>query len=85
VDVNVEYKITEDGKVRVRAFNRGNENSVITNGAQHTQGASLFYREDFETFRELMQLIKARVTEPNPNRKTNPAEKQPVVPDSTQD
>lgn len=85
VDVNVEYKITEDGKVRVKAFNRGNENSVITNGAQHTQGASIFYREDFETFRELMHLIKARVTEPNPNRKPNPAEKQTVVPDSTQD
>jgi hypothetical protein len=85
VDVNVEYKITEDGKVRARAFNRGNENSAITNGAQHTQGASLMYREDFETFRELMQLIKARVTEPNPNRKQNPAETQPVIPDSTQD
>jgi hypothetical protein len=55
VDANVEYKVTEDGKVRLRAFNRGNENSGLTQSANYTQGAGVFYREDFETFHELFQ------------------------------
>jgi hypothetical protein len=71
VDVNVEYKVTEDGKVRLRAFNRGNENSTWTQGANHTQGAGVFYREDFETFRELMDRYRA-----NWNKPANDQEKQ---------
>lgn len=61
VDVNVEYKVTEDGKVRLRAFNRGNESSGLTQGANHTQGAGVFYREDFETFGELFDRYRANM------------------------
>lgn len=61
VDVNVEYKVTEDGKVRLRAFNRGNESSGITQGANHTQGAGVFYREEFETFGELFGRYKTNM------------------------
>lgn len=68
VDVNVEYKVTEDGKVRLRAFNRGNENSTLNQGAQHTQGAGVFYREEFESFGELMKRYKDYMTSENPNR-----------------
>lgn len=68
VDVNVEYKVTENGKVRLRAFNRGNENSALGQGAQHTQGAGIFYREEFESFGELLQQIKAVMKSDNPNR-----------------
>lgn len=64
VDVNVEYKVTEDGKVRLRAFNRGNEQSTFTQGANHTQGAGVFYREDFETFRELMDRYRVNWKKP---------------------
>lgn len=52
-DVNVEYKITDDGKVRLRAFNRSNDNAVLTNSAQYTQGAGILYKEDFESWRQL--------------------------------
>lgn len=71
VDVNVEYKVTEDGKVRLRAFNRGNEQSTIMQGANHTQGAGVFYREDFETFGELFQRYRD-----NWNKPANGAEKE---------
>lgn len=52
-DVNVEYKITKDGKVRVRAFNKSNDNTLLTEAAPFTQGIGVFYREDFETFGDL--------------------------------
>ena len=53
-DVNVEYKLTDDGKVRVKAFNKANDNNstIITSGP-YTQGVGIFYREEFDTIGEL--------------------------------
>jgi hypothetical protein len=53
-DVNVEYKLTDDGKVRVKAFNKANDNNstIITSGP-YTQGVGIFYREEFNTIGEL--------------------------------
>ncbi len=57
-DVNVEVKITEDGRLRVRAFNRSNYNSVydvntFDDIAPYTQGIGIFYRKEFDNFGEL--------------------------------
>lgn len=71
-NMSVEYKITEDGKVRVRAFSRGADNTDVTEGSQTSQGAGIFYREDFETFGELMRRYRDKITAPNPNRKPRP-------------
>lgn len=54
-DVNVEYKVTNDGKVRLRAFNRSNDNTLLNTAAPFTQGVGVFYREDFDSFEELME------------------------------
>ncbi len=78
VDVNVEYKVTKDGQVRLRAFNRGNEQSAITQGANHTQGAGVFYREDFETFKELMDRYRANWNKPANNEEKKKQEEQQV-------
>lgn len=56
IDVNIEYKLTEDGRYRVKGFNRSNDNTQITtNGGPYTQGIGLFYREEFETVNELFK------------------------------
>jgi hypothetical protein len=53
-DVNVEYKLSEDGRYRVKGFNRTNNNTqVATSGGAFTQGVGLFYREEFETINQL--------------------------------
>ena len=52
-DVNVDYKITEDGKVRVKAFNKANDNNQTNSNAPYTQGVGIFYREEFNTIGEL--------------------------------
>ena len=55
-EVNVEYKLTDDGKVKMKAFNRANDNAQVTlsNGA-YTQGVGVFYREEFDTIGELVK------------------------------
>lgn len=53
-DVNIDYKLSTDGKFRLRGFNRSNDNTqLVLTGAQFTQGVGVFYREEFETFNEL--------------------------------
>ncbi len=52
-DVNVDYKLTEDGKVRVKAFNKVNDNSQSTTAGPYTQGVGIFYREEFNTIGQL--------------------------------
>jgi len=53
-DINVDYKLTEDGKFRAKAYNRANEGDILnTQKGPYTQGVGVFYREEFETIGEL--------------------------------
>ncbi|MCW3083014.1 MAG: hypothetical protein JWP12_380 [Bacteroidetes bacterium] len=52
-DVNVDYKITDDGKLRIKAFNKSNDNNRIYSSGPYTQGVGVFYREEFDTIGEL--------------------------------
>jgi hypothetical protein len=54
-DMSVEYKVTTDGKLRLRAFTQSNDYTNLTTIAPYTQGIGVFYREDFETFNELFK------------------------------
>lgn len=49
----VEYKINE--KIRFKVFNRSNDNFSFDNGIQYTQGVGLFYRQDFDKFKDLFK------------------------------
>lgn len=42
-DVNLEYKITDDGRFRIKAFNRTNNLPIIENNAPYTQGIGIFF------------------------------------------
>jgi hypothetical protein len=58
-DLNVNYKLTPDGKVQLKAFNRSNDNfQIATLGGQFTQGAGVFYREEFNTANDLYERFK---------------------------
>jgi hypothetical protein len=53
-DVTLEYKLSESGKYRVKAFNRSNDNTqTATSGGPFTQGVGIFYREEYESLSEL--------------------------------
>ena len=55
-DVDVDYKITNNGKLRIKAFNHTNEDQLNTQQfytQTQTQGVGLVYKEEFNTFGEL--------------------------------
>lgn len=58
-DFNVEYKVSEDGRFRVKVFNRSNADDIIKySQSPYTQGIGFFYRKDFNTFRDLLRKKK---------------------------
>ncbi len=57
-DVNVEVKITPEGKFRVKAFNRSNTFDIINTNSPYTQGIGLFYRKEFDDFSDLFRRFR---------------------------
>jgi hypothetical protein len=60
-DFDIDYKINKKGKVRVRAFSRSNDDDM-SNQSPYTQGIGVFYKEDFNSFGELMSHYWAAIT-----------------------
>ncbi len=58
-DVDVEYKIKPSGKVRVKAFTRANDH-LLYEYAPYTQGVGVFYREEFDTFNDLLNKYREK-------------------------
>jgi hypothetical protein len=64
-DINVEYKLTPDGRFRVKAFNRSNDLSLFNDYAPYTQGVGIFYRKDFDNIHELFRKPGYKAKEKN--------------------
>lgn len=54
-EFNAEYKLSDDGKLRLKGFNKINDNISLTNNAPYKQGVGIFYREEFNTIDELFR------------------------------
>jgi hypothetical protein len=52
-DFRVDVKLTKNGKLRLKAFNETNDRILYEN-APYTQGVGIFYREEFNSFSELL-------------------------------
>jgi hypothetical protein len=62
-DVNIEYKLTQDGRFRMRAFNRTNNNTNLTYvNSPYTQGLGLFYRLDFDKPKDIWERFRKKET-----------------------
>ncbi|MGB0916791.1 MAG: translocation/assembly module TamB domain-containing protein [Flavobacteriales bacterium] len=59
-DVIVEYKITPDGRFRVRAFNKSNDINTLTDNAPFTQGVGLTYQREFDRLGDLFRRRKKK-------------------------
>jgi hypothetical protein len=59
-DVVVEYKLTPDGRFRIKAFNRSNDVSILQNDVPYTQGVGVFYRKEFNDLKELVTPVKGK-------------------------
>ncbi len=56
-DVELQYRVNEDGTLNLRVFNRENDINYIGQGIGYTQGVGLTYEVDFDTFREFANRI----------------------------
>lgn len=52
-DVNVEIKLTPEGRFRVKAFNRSNTFDIVNANSPYTQGIGVFFRKEFDNLNEL--------------------------------
>ena len=56
-NVEVQYRVNEDGTLNLRVFNRENDINYIGQGIGYTQGLGVSYEVDFDTFKELVNKI----------------------------
>jgi hypothetical protein len=77
-DVDIDYKITQNGKLRARAFNHSNDYTTAEL-SPYTQGLGFTYQEDFNTFGELIHKYWNSITGKNRKNKEEKAEKEKNV------
>jgi len=64
-DFLVEVDVSKDGRFKVRAFNKSNNNSLINSSiSPYTQGVGWFYRKEFDKFSDLFK-AKPKATDKN--------------------
>ncbi len=56
-NVEVKYRVNDDGTLNLRVFNRENDINYIGEGIGYTQGLGVSYEVDFDTLRELWNKI----------------------------
>ena len=67
-DVNIDYKLTKDGKVHLKAFNRSNDNfQIATLGGLFTQGAGIYYRQEFNSMHDFFRKILSKQSKKTAN------------------
>ena len=68
-DFELEYSITEDGRIRIRGF-RDTEYNIFEDGYRGKTGVGIYLRKDFNSFSELFtrtEKIKVIPDEPEPD------------------
>ena len=61
-NVEVEVKVSGDGRFRVKAFNRSDQNDPLSQQYQYRQGVGLVYTADFDHFSEFWRVITGQNT-----------------------
>jgi len=60
-DVDLDYKINDKGKTRLHAYNHSNE-GILNEQSPYTQGVGILYKEEFNSFGELLKLYWTTLT-----------------------
>lgn len=56
-DIEILYRVNEDGSMNLRLFNKENDINYIGQGIGYTQGVGISYEVDFDTFSELVSKL----------------------------
>ena len=69
-DFNMLYRITKNGNLQLKAFNKTSSNLLSVKGVDYTQGVGLMYRKDFDFWGDIFKKDKADAKPPvNPSPK----------------
>jgi hypothetical protein len=71
-DFDVEYKINKKGKLRLKAYNHSNDDISRSTRSPYTQGVGIFYKEEFDSFGELMKKYWASLSGKKKKSATDP-------------
>lgn len=84
-DVEVQYRVNEDGTLNLRVFNKENDITYIGQGIGYTQGIGISYEVDFDTFKELFNKIfkNAKINKMAPVNSSDVHDSTPVPEDLT--
>ncbi|GAB3532745.1 hypothetical protein GCM10027443_17000 [Pontibacter brevis] len=74
-DISVEYSITEDGRLRVRGFQRNQYEGVLEGGDVRATGVSLIYQRDYNNFSDLFRSFEQEQAREAERRKEEEAER----------
>lgn len=85
-DLYVDYKLSADGRFRIKGFNKSNDiTQMALAGGPYTQGVGFFYRVEFETLASLydsyvnrikrIEMIQKRIEKKNSESGTNSSTK----------
>ncbi len=67
-DVEVQYRVNDDGTLNLRVFNKENDITFIGQNIGYTQGLGISYEIDFNTFKELVnKVFKKKILAPKVN------------------
>ena len=58
-DVEVLFRVNEDGTLNLRLFNKENDINYVGQGIGYTQGLGVSYAVDFDSFKECFSIIKS--------------------------
>ena len=70
-DIEVQYRVNDDGTLNLRVFNKENDLTYIGQGVGYTQGIGISYEVDFDTFKELLNKIFKNAKLQKDNSKIN--------------
>jgi hypothetical protein len=56
-EFDVDYKLTKNGKVTIKTYNHSNNEYLYEDQSAYTQGLGVTYKEEFNTFGELMRRL----------------------------
>ncbi len=82
-DFTVEYKVSPDGRLRLKAFNRSNNTGLLNNIAPYTQGVGIFYGREFNSLKELLKRVKSQPANDQPLKPEEETSEPPVESIST--
>lgn len=69
-DFNVDVKLNKSGKLRLKAFNESND-KLLYEDTPYTQGVGIFYREEFNSFSELLDKFWNKIRGKKNDEETN--------------